>query len=588
MKQIFSFITAGIVMIAAIPAPVQADISGIVQNSGGTPVSGVLVRATSGPDTSVATRTTSAADGSFTIVLPVVGVEKAAVSTRSFQLSMVNGAVRIRSSEPGTISLGMYDSQGRQISLRKNLRIAKGYNEVAVKMLAADGFYFLRAKGKEFSGTLKVLSFERNVIASDFQAIGAREIPLGKTQAAGDIELAAMPNSGYFSACASAPNPSTGVVITLGDIPSGTVTYVGNLFGSNHTGATNDGAPAANLAVYFMVFSGTSPITGTTSATAEFTDIMNNYVPDGEYGPDVARAIQNQFKYRMQLSLSNNDLFSMTAYTCRNIVILTGTLTQANGQKVITVTSNSSGSFTFPAKCYTKWAGMPASPVPPLDIAVGSMTLKCIHVAPQRILLGEPFWMFPSWQEEPPHMLNWTNGYYFAEVPITNELLLAATGIVQTGNANSLADVSVATVDSFIKAVRADNPSLGTKIRKTYTAELCIAYRAGASTAPFFEKYDPACLTAFHGDAKGATPNPWGIYAWWVDDAWERTGDINYTQHTDVTDLKSPPAPGQCFFGGFGGWGPNYPICQNEYLTTCNAGPQSSHNHVYQRIVVDE
>ena len=208
--------------------------------------------------------------------------------------------------------------------------------------------------------------------------------------------------------------------------------------------------------------------------------------------------------------------------------------------------------------------------------------MKCVYIAPGKFLAGQPYWMIPSWQEDPPHMVTLTKGYYIAEIPVTNGLLQSATGVNLNGAADAPADISVENMNAFIAALLTGNP--GKVIRKATSAELIYAFRAGTSNAPFLEKNIPGCVTQFAVSAKSAPPNPWGIYSWLVDNAWERSGDIAYSEHNDVVDPVHTSS--QCEFGGFGM--AEYNLGEFEYLHTCDSGPQTSGNHVQQRIVVEE
>jgi hypothetical protein len=220
-----------------------------------------------------------------------------------------------------------------------------------------------------------------------------------------------------------------------------------------------------------------------------------------------------------------------------------------------------------------------------LILAVGTTkTLKCLYIAPGKFLAGQPYWMIPSWQEDPPHLATLTKGYYLAEIPITNELLQAATGTSRSGAALAAADISVTDVNAFITAVRATNS--GKTIRKATSAELMYAFRAGSSNAPFQAKNRSVDVTQFLVSAKSAPANPWGIYAWLIDDAWERSGDQAYSEHNDVVDPVHTPPAGSCEFGGFGL--SDYNLGEFEYLHSCNAGAQTSGGHVQQRIVVED
>jgi hypothetical protein len=574
----FPIILLVLVLSSSLVSPAQADISGFVKNADNTGVAGVVVKVIA--DTTQ--KATTAGDGSFSMVIPQLSTKRPLLPSESlgaFEIGLAHGTVRIHCPVRAQISLGLYDGNGRQVSTQPKLQVHEGVTETPLKMPAATGFYLLKAHGQGFFSVLKIVCLEKNIFASALLAQdGRNSTASGKILAAPSIVLAAVPATGYFTATTSAPNGTANLVITLGTIPVGTVTYTGNVFNSNSTGETTQ-------KVYFTALSSASAIAGTATATAEFNDIIANYCPIGAMNGVQARALQNQFIYRMQFDVAGSQvppLFTATQWTGRAAYTLTGAVTQTAGRKVFTVASFTNGSFSFPAKLTASWVGLPASATPPLVLAVGTQTLRCIHVDPGKFLLGQPYYMIPSWQEDPPHLVTLTKGYYIAEIPVTNGLLQAATGTNLGGAANAAADISTANVTAFINAIKVSNP--GKIIRAPTSAELMIAFRAGASNPPLMEKNLAANVTQFLVSAKSAPANDWGIYSWLIDIAWERSGDDPYSEHNDVTNpIHTAPA---CDFGGFGL--ADYNLGEFEYLHTCNAGPQTSGGHVQERIVVEE
>lgn len=528
-------------------APAYGDISGTVKNSGGTGVSGVAVKVV--VDTTI--NATTAGDGSFTLVIPTVSTQKPAVPARTFHLGIQNGLARIQSSERAVISLGLYNVQGRQVSFQKNVPIQAGITDFPLQIPAASGIYFLQARGLKFSGVLKILSFERNIISTNLRVEGAIASPApAKTQAAGDVAIAAVPTSGYFSACATAPNPTTGLQITLKDIPAGSVTMIANVFCDNHTGESTKKAYCTALG-------------GDAAFVTEFNDIINNYWPAGGLDADAARILQKQFVYRMQYTITGSQMTALSdgsRYAGLDATSLTGTVTQANGVKVFDVASYTGHqTFNFPAKMLKPDTPFVMPGKSPLVLNVGAQTLNCIYVAPGKFLMGQPYYMIKSWPEDPPHMVTLTKGYYIAEVPITYELYQAATGTdIRTGSENiqAAAYVTCKNVVDFITAVRADNP--GKVIRRCTSAELMYATRVGTSNTPFVEKLSgPNIVSVMTAPAKATSPNPWGLYAWeeqGYNGGFERTSDWVTSEHNDVID-------------------PVYPVA------ACIADPTSSHQH---------
>jgi hypothetical protein len=366
---------------------------------------------------------------------------------------------------------------------------------------------------------------------------------------------------------------------------SGNVTLRGNVYCSQHTGEPGQ-------KVYLTALDGPPAI------KAAYDSIIAGYYPaQSSLDGDAARALQDQFATGLTYNIDGpvqGALFSEVQWTGRSIYDLIGTISIKNGGVWFTVSSYTSGdTFQYPTHMMDPDVPLAAPSKPPLVLNVGNLTLTFIYVAPGKFLMGEPYYMLPSWQEDPPHMVTLTKGYYLAEIPITWELYQAATGVdIRSGGEDpqAAANVSCANVYAFCNALAA---SSGKKVRPPTSAELVYALRAGTSNPPFAQKYAGAGILSLEtAPVKSSPPNGWGFYEWMTDKGWERSGDAPVSEHSDVMDPNyTPPEdlsdPTQSHqHSGYGR--SEYPIGELEYITNA-ANPVSTYpNLIRERVLVEE
>jgi lipoprotein-anchoring transpeptidase ErfK/SrfK len=367
------------------------------------------------------------------------------------------------------------------------------------------------------------------------------------------------------------------------------VTLVGNVFCNSHTAEKKE-------KVYFMALDGTPEI------KAEFDSIVEKYYPDKGLDAEAAKALAEQFDARLRYNVDGPcfaKLRKEVVYTGRSPYTLTGVASVRDGVKWFTVSSYApKGRVHWPAKMLVPDKPLVMPGKPPLVLKISdALSLKCIYVGPGKFLQGEPYYMIKSWQEDPPHLVTLTKGYYIAEIPITWELYQAVIGIDARKHGEdpqSAANLSCANVYNFCQLL---SKSSGRKVRPPSSAELVYAYRVGTSNPPFLEKYSGKGIVA-DGTApvKATRPNAWGIYEWMCDYGWERTGDLPVSEHKDVVDPRYiPPADSanptrdhKCSHAGFGQSG--YEIGEFEYING-DAGPGGKKGYspsTRERIVVEE
>jgi hypothetical protein len=381
------------------------------------------------------------------------------------------------------------------------------------------------------------------------------------------------------------PEDGGSPIVGTPPVVTGTVTLRGNIFTSMATGMSGE-------ELYFTALDGPAAV------EQQYASIIAaDYPSQGSMNAAAARTLENQFDGLLTYNVngpSMSALYGVAQYTARSIYDLTGTISVQNGVTWFSVSSYTSGdTFAYPAHMMDPDVPFAPPPKPPLVLNVGSLTLTFIYVAPGSFLMGEPYYTVPTWQEDPPHLVTITKGYYLAEIPITWELYQAATGVdISTGTVNpqAAANVSCANAYAFAAALSA---SSGMVVRPPTSAELVYAMRVGTSNPPFAQKCNGAGIVgSMTGPVKAASPNPWGFYAWMNDEGWERSGDLPISEHQDVTDPsytppQDPANPTQAHqHAGFGCAG--YPIGEFEYITSA-AGPVTVYpNSIRERMVVEE
>jgi hypothetical protein len=365
---------------------------------------------------------------------------------------------------------------------------------------------------------------------------------------------------------------------------AGTVTLRGNMFCSQHTGEPGQ-------KVYLTALDGPSEI------KQQYQAIIAGYPSQGSLTGDAARALAQEFTASLTYNVDGplqSKLFSEVQWTGRSIYDLTGEISVKNGKTWLTVSSYTAmDTFTYPAHMMDPDVPLAPPPKPPLVLDVGSLTLTFIYVAPGKFLMGEPYYTVPSWQEDPPHMVTLTKGYYLAEIPITWELYLAATGVdLRKGGEDPQAAANVACADVY-KFCAALAASSGKKVRPPTSAELVYAFRAGTSNPPFAQKYAGTGILSLElAPVKSSPPNGWGFYEWMTDSGWERSGDAPVSDHGDTTDPSYTPMQDltdptqQHQHAGYGRSG--FPIGELEYIDN-NAVPVNTYpNLMRERVVVEE
>ena len=188
--------------------------------------------------------------------------------------------------------------------------------------------------------------------------------------------------------------------------------------------------------------------------------------------------------------------------------------------------------------------------------------------------VGTPFYMWPYYMEEYPHLVTLTKLFYLAEIPVTQEMFEA----VMHSNPSTardprlpVQDPSFREIDRFCEILSRMN---GRTVRLPTDAEWEYAARVGTSNPGFPSKYASQNSTGTEGSkvplpVKSMQPNAWGLYdmasCWW-----EITADrgMYNVRHPEV-DPRYPPQgadPAKLQRSGRGFLKENWSIGTHEFI----------------------
>ncbi len=287
--------------------------------------------------------------------------------------------------------------------------------------------------------------------------------------------------------------------------PAGPVTLKGMVLNHVHTGETKP-------AVFVYALDGPPPI------QTEFEKVLADYYPERGLDGDAARTLLDQFTARLKYFVDGpmaEKLQKEATYNARQVMAVTGVISEREGRKWITVSKCEPTQFRYPAKMLAPDKPFVMPDRPPLVLKISeSLSLKCLRVPPGRFLMGEPYYMCPHWQEDPPHMVTLTRGFYLAEHPVTWEMYDAIMGVRTPDTdpmfteAKAPANVSCANLQEFCRRL---SEKSGQKVRLPTAAEWDYAARVGTSNPAFAAKYADQVSDATK-PVKSRRPNAWGFY----------------------------------------------------------------------------
>jgi hypothetical protein len=332
---------------------------------------------------------------------------------------------------------------------------------------------------------------------------------------------------------------------------------------------------------------------------SEFESIMAGYYPERGLDGEAARELLAQFTARLKYFVDGpmaDKLEKDATYNARQVMVLSGAIAERDGRKWITVSKCEPTEFRYPDKmlCPDQPFGMPDRE--PLRLKISDrFSLKCIWVPPGKFLMGEPYYMCPHWQEDPPHMVTLSRGCYLAEHPVTWEMYDA---VMETRSANTdprftepkaPANVSCVDLREFCRRL---SEKCGRKVRLPTAAEWDYAARVGTSNPTFAGKYAGQASDATK-PVKSKQPNAWGFYDM-LSTGWERVSDgTGELDRQDVVDPQHIPpqdsgsADPRAKHGHFGKGNAGYAVGEVEYISSDPSPPNTYPGVLRFRVAVE-
>jgi hypothetical protein len=335
---------------------------------------------------------------------------------------------------------------------------------------------------------------------------------------------------------------------------------------------------------------------GPPEVKAEFDKIMIEYYPEKGLDGDAARRLLDQFTARLKYYIDGplaDKLREGATYNARQVMAVTGVIHEKDATKWITASKCEESQFQYPAVMLAPDRPLAMPDREPFVLKItDELSLKCIHVPAGKFFMGEPYYMCPHWQEDPPHMVTLTKGFYMAECPVTWEMHDAATGGSSTGEREPKAPANLSCVNIY-DFCRILSEKSGKTVRMPTAAEWDYAARVGTSNPPFAVKFKDQASDATK-PVKSKAPNAWGFYDMFST-GWERVSDGSGTiDRQDTVDPQHipPEDSGQADrnhkHGHFGKGNIGYAIGEVEYIQSDPCPPGEYPGVVRFRVVVED
>jgi len=360
------------------------------------------------------------------------------------------------------------------------------------------------------------------------------------------------------------------------------VTLKGMVLNNAHTGEKAD-----SVFVYAL--------DGPPEIKAEFEKIMAEHYPDRGLDADAARKLLDQFTQSLKYFIDGplaDKLQKDATYGARQVMAVTGVIHERDGRKWITATKCEPTQSQYPARMLAPDRPFVMPDKEPLVLKINeTLSLKCIWVPPGKFLMGEPYYMCPHWQEDPPHMVTLSKGFYLAEHPVTQEILGAVLGNVPATARPPQAPANVSCV-SMYEFCRILSEKSGRKVRVPTAAEWDYAARVGTSNPPFPQRYAAQTSDAAV-PVKSRAPNAWG-FCDMSSTGWERVSDgSGQLDRADTVDPQHIPPEDKGLadkgrkHGHFGKGHAGYAIGEVEYIDS-NPGPEKGYPGIIRfRVAVE-
>ena len=321
-------------------------------------------------------------------------------------------------------------------------------------------------------------------------------------------------------------------------------------------------------------------IDGTPQVRAAVAEIVRKHYPERGLDADAAQNLMDQFTAQLKFYIAPaSPALAATAnkpnHYCNPATAsaVTGVVEERDGKRWITASRIAPAKLTYPEKMLAPDKPFTRSDAEPVLLAVtDKLMLKCVAIPPGKFLMGTPFYMWPYFVEEYPHVVTLTRPFYLAEIPVTQEMFEAVMG----SNPSTMKDPQLpvqdprfADIQKFCQLLSAKT---GRKVRLPTDAEWEYAARVGTSNPPFAEKFKDQNSSGTEGfksplKVKSKQPSAWGLYdmasCWW-----EITADRGmYNVRKSETDPSYPPRDVKAQRSGRGIVKEGWSIATHEFIT---------------------
>jgi len=257
---------------------------------------------------------------------------------------------------------------------------------------------------------------------------------------------------------------------------------------------------------------------GTPAIAEQVQKIMENY-PDRGLDVEDALKIQDQFSQHLKYFIVPGPItqkIHKDVEAGSQLLALTGTISEQDGKKWITVTRYEPAKVKYPEKMLAPDQPFATLAKEPLLLKISEkLTLKCIPLPAGRFLQGSPFYQ-RRYQDEYPHEVVLTRPFFMSEIPVTQEIFEAVMGKNPALSKGPRFPVERAAFADILEFCRILSQKNGVTVRLPTEAEWEYAARVGTSNPCFTEKYKGQISET--GSRPNTTPvqsrkpNAWGLY----------------------------------------------------------------------------
>jgi formylglycine-generating enzyme required for sulfatase activity len=332
-------------------------------------------------------------------------------------------------------------------------------------------------------------------------------------------------------------------------------------------------SPTAEDHNYMVIFA----VDGSPDVQALVKKVLDAFYPDKGLDADTAVKLQDAYIAQLKFCIAPDSPAKPAgqktgaSHYCSAATgsAVTGTVYKKDGKNWIRATRIENTRINYPARMLAPDRPFVIPNKKPLMLPIAKgLTLRCLYVPPGKAMLGAPLFMATRYQEEYPHLVTLTKGFYLGEIPITQDMWQAVAGAnpsLQKGADIPVEDPLFPDMDKFCEIL---SQRTGKKVRLPSTAEWEYAARSGTSNPGFAEKYADQYSSGARNEVKpvrATKPNAWGFYqmfsCWW-----EITGDTAmYPQRAAAVDPHYPAGHDHANRAGMGVVRENWSIAMREF-----------------------